>query len=125
MPTCCTVPRSHGATSHLDLGPSAQGTRYTALEKNSRRPFCRSWTESHELQGMKVEVLYFDGCPTYEAAAKTLRAVLAEEGVEAVVDRLGLDRFAIFGAFDAGPVVIAYAARHPERVSRLILWCSW
>jgi hypothetical protein len=34
---------------------------------------------------VKVVVLYFDGCPTYEAAAKTLRAVLAEEGVEAEV----------------------------------------
>ena len=34
---------------------------------------------------MKIEVLYFDGCPTYETAAKTLRAVLAEEGMEAEV----------------------------------------
>jgi hypothetical protein len=31
---------------------------------------------------MKVEVLYFDGCPTYETATKTLRRVLAEEGLE-------------------------------------------
>jgi hypothetical protein len=31
---------------------------------------------------MKVEVLYFDGCPTYKTATKTLRAVLAEEGLE-------------------------------------------
>ena len=31
---------------------------------------------------MKVEVLYFDGCPTYKAAAKSLRAVLAQEGME-------------------------------------------
>jgi DNA-binding CsgD family transcriptional regulator len=38
---------------------------------------------------------------------------------------LDLDRFAMFGAFDAGPVAIAYAARHPEQVSRLVLWCSW
>jgi pimeloyl-ACP methyl ester carboxylesterase len=22
-------------------------------------------------------------------------------------------------------VAIAYAARHPERVSRLVLWCAW
>jgi hypothetical protein len=29
---------------------------------------------------MKVEVLYFNGCPMYEAATKTLRAVLSEEG---------------------------------------------
>ena len=34
---------------------------------------------------MKVEVLYFAGCPTYETATKTLRAVLAEEGMEAEV----------------------------------------
>jgi hypothetical protein len=34
---------------------------------------------------MKVEVLYFDGCPTYERATKTLREVLAEEGMAAEV----------------------------------------
>jgi len=45
--------------------------------------------------------------------------------VEAVVDRLGLDRFALLGAADAGPLAIAYAARHAEQVSRLVLWCAW
>jgi hypothetical protein len=39
---------------------------------------------------MKVEVLYFDGCPTYEAAAKTLRAVLAEKGLEAEVQLIAV-----------------------------------
>jgi hypothetical protein len=32
---------------------------------------------------MKVEILYFDGCPTYLRAEETLRGVLAREGVEA------------------------------------------
>ena len=45
--------------------------------------------------------------------------------VEAIVDRLRLDRVALLGAADAGPVAIAYAARHPERVSHLVLWCAW
>jgi len=58
-----------------------------------------------------------------EVSDYSLDALVAD--AEAVVDRLGLDRFDIFGAFDAGPVAVAYAARHPERVSRLILWCSW
>jgi hypothetical protein len=40
---------------------------------------------------MKVEVLYFDGCPTYEAATKTLRAVLAEEGVEADIELVAVN----------------------------------
>jgi len=44
--------------------------------------------------------------------------------VEAVVDRLGLERFALFGPIHSGPVAISYAARHPERVSHLLLWCS-
>jgi hypothetical protein len=35
---------------------------------------------------MKVQVLYFDGCPTYGAAVKTLRKVIADEGVQAEVE---------------------------------------
>ncbi len=40
---------------------------------------------------MKIELLYFDGCPTYETAAKTLRAVLAEEEMEAEVALLAVN----------------------------------
>ncbi len=40
---------------------------------------------------MKAEVLYFDGCPTYEAATKTLRAVLAEVGLEAEVQLVAVN----------------------------------
>src|SRR5215210_7550446 len=40
---------------------------------------------------MKVEVLYFDGCPTYETATKTLRAVLVQEGVEAEVQLVAVN----------------------------------
>ena len=35
---------------------------------------------------MRVEVLYFDGCPTYQAAEKILRRLLAQEGAEAEVE---------------------------------------
>jgi len=45
--------------------------------------------------------------------------------LEAVVDRLGLERFVLFGFGESGPVAIAYAARHPGRVSHLVLWCAW
>ena len=41
--------------------------------------------------------------------------------LEAVVDTLRLDRFALFGVSQGAPVAIAYAVRHPERVSRLVL----
>ena len=32
---------------------------------------------------MRFEILYFDGCPTYQTAHKTIIQVLAEEGIEA------------------------------------------
>lgn len=40
---------------------------------------------------MKVEVLYFDGCPTYKTAEKTLREVLAEEGMDAEVELVAVN----------------------------------
>jgi class 3 adenylate cyclase len=45
--------------------------------------------------------------------------------LEAVVDRLGLERFALLGLVHTGPGAVEYAARHPERVSRLILWGAY
>lgn len=41
--------------------------------------------------------------------------------LEAVVDSLGLKRFALFGISQGGAVAIAYAVRYPERVSHLVL----
>lgn len=45
--------------------------------------------------------------------------------LEAVVDAAGLERFPLFGMSQGGPVAIAYAARHPERVSGLVLYGSY
>lgn len=41
--------------------------------------------------------------------------------LEAVIDQLGYGRVALLGMSQGGPVAIAYAARHPERVSHLVL----
>jgi pimeloyl-ACP methyl ester carboxylesterase/DNA-binding winged helix-turn-helix (wHTH) protein len=43
--------------------------------------------------------------------------------LESVVDALGLERFPLLGVSQGGAVAVAYAARHPEQVSKLIL-CS-
>ncbi len=40
---------------------------------------------------MKVEILYFDGCPTYETADETLRGVFAEQGAEAEVELVAVN----------------------------------
>ncbi len=41
--------------------------------------------------------------------------------LETVADNLGLERFPIFGTSAGVAVAVAYAARHPERVSHLVL----
>jgi pimeloyl-ACP methyl ester carboxylesterase len=43
------------------------------------------------------------------------------QDLETVVDDLGLERFPLLGVSQGGAVAIAYAARHPERVSHLVL----
>ncbi len=54
------------------------------------------------------------------------------QDLETVVDALGIERFDLLGNSQGGPVSIAYAVRHPERVSHLILggafasgWDHW
>jgi pimeloyl-ACP methyl ester carboxylesterase len=42
--------------------------------------------------------------------------------LEAVVDAAGLDRFPLLGISRGGAIAIAYAVKHPERVTRLVLY---
>ena len=45
--------------------------------------------------------------------------------LEAVADHAGLDRFAMFAMAQGGPISVEYATRHPERLSRLIIYGSY
>ena len=45
--------------------------------------------------------------------------------LEAVVEALGLERFTLLGQMNSGLAAITYAARHPERLDALILWCAY
>ncbi|MEO8456228.1 MAG: adenylate/guanylate cyclase domain-containing protein [Chloroflexota bacterium] len=45
--------------------------------------------------------------------------------VEAVVEDAGIDKFALGGHSEGGPIAIAYAARHPEKVTKLIILGSF
>jgi pimeloyl-ACP methyl ester carboxylesterase/DNA-binding CsgD family transcriptional regulator len=44
---------------------------------------------------------------------------------ERVVDAAGFERFALLGTCQGGPTAIEYAARHPERVSRIVLYGTY
>jgi pimeloyl-ACP methyl ester carboxylesterase len=47
-----------------------------------------------------------------------------ERDIDAVIARAAPDGVALFAAVTSGSLAIAYAARHPERVSHLVLWCA-
>jgi class 3 adenylate cyclase len=87
-------------------------------------PEWRRWYEALARRGMVVR---YDcrgaGLSEREVSDFSLDAYALD--LEAVVDRLGLERFALASPIHSGPVAIAYAARHPDRVSHLILWHSW
>lgn len=54
--------------------------------------------------------------PTFESWVKDL---------ETVVDAAGLERFPLLGISQGGAVAVAYAARHPERVTKLVLYGTY
>ena len=71
-----------------------------------------------------------NGLSDWNASDLSLEAFVQD--MEAVVDATGAERFPIFAISQGGCVAIEYAARHPERVTRLILlnafahgWRTW
>src|SRR5919108_1218493 len=60
------------------------------------------------------------GLSDWEAADLSFEGWVRD--LEAVVDAAGLSRFALVGISRGGPISIAYAARHPERVSHLVMY---
>jgi pimeloyl-ACP methyl ester carboxylesterase/DNA-binding CsgD family transcriptional regulator len=92
----------------------------THLEHDWRSPVWRHW---HEGLGAGHMVLRYDerGCGLSDREPERLTLDAFVDDLATVVDAAGLDRFALLGASQGGAVAIAYAARHPERVSHLIL----
>src|SRR3990172_1074799 len=87
-------------------------------------PECRRW---YERLAESRKLIRFDfrggGLSDRNVGDFSLEGLLLD--LEAVADRLGLETFALFGPAHFGPVAIAYAARHPERVSHLLLWSTY
>jgi class 3 adenylate cyclase len=85
------------------------------------------WRDFYERLAERRRVIRYDGRGTglsdRRVTSYSLDTLLSD--LDAVVDRLELDRFALFAAFHPGPAAMHYAARNPHRVSHLLLWCSY
>jgi pimeloyl-ACP methyl ester carboxylesterase/DNA-binding CsgD family transcriptional regulator len=62
------------------------------------------------------------GLSDWDVTDHSLEARIGD--LEAVADDVGFDRFALMGMAQGGPPAIAYATRHPERVTRLLFYGS-
>lgn len=141
------------ATTHLSAGPakaaqeirfcrSADGSRLayashgsgptvvvvscwlSHLQHDWHSPVWRHFLD--DLGGITRLVRYDErgfGLSDWNVSDFSLEARLAD--LEAVIDAVGTERFALLGMSGNSPVALAYAARHPERVTRMILYGGW
>jgi pimeloyl-ACP methyl ester carboxylesterase/DNA-binding CsgD family transcriptional regulator len=81
------------------------------------RPWLNLLTRNHR-------VIRFDwrGCGLSDRDGVAHSLEKHVEDLEAVVEAAELDRFVLFGQAGGGSACIEYAARHPERISRLVLF---
>ncbi len=61
------------------------------------------------------------GCGLSERHVDEISLEVWVRDLEAVVDALGLETFPLLGISQGAAIAVAYAARHPDRVTRLIL----
>jgi class 3 adenylate cyclase len=84
----------------------------------------RGWYE--QLSGSDIRLLRYDsrGCGLSWSDSTDYSLDAMVDDLAAVVDRAGLKAFGLVAPVQAGPAALTFAARHPERVSRIVLWCA-
>lgn len=91
------------------------------LEYDWRSPVWRHWLEG--LSNRHTLVRYDErGCGLSDWDIEDFSIDAWVRDLETVVETVGLDRFPLLGMSQGGPIAIAYAVRHPEKVSHLILY---
>src|SRR3972149_3413377 len=91
-----------------------QGQPFTNLQLFLQSPISRPWLERLG-RGRRLILLDGRGSGLSQRDVTDFSLDARVLDVEAVADRLGLDRFALMGLSHAVPVGISYAVRHPGR----------
>jgi pimeloyl-ACP methyl ester carboxylesterase/DNA-binding winged helix-turn-helix (wHTH) protein len=96
----------------------------THLDYDHESPVWRHWTEDI---AVGRSLLRYDerGCGMSDWDVERFDFDAWVEDLEVVVDSAGLDRFPLLGVSQGAAVAVAFAVRHPERVSRMVLYGSY
>jgi len=93
----------------------------THLEYDRKSPVWYHWLR--DLSRNYTFVRYDQrGCGLSDQQMKSLSIDTWVKDLETVVDSLGLERFALLGPSQGAAISLAFAIRHPERVTHLILY---
>lgn len=120
---CTSADGTRLAVAKAGVGPPLvkAATWLTHVERDPHNLFTRHWVAelSHH-----NELIRYDsrGCGLSDRDVQRISMQAWVEDLEAVVDALGVDRFPLFGNSQGAAIAIEYAARHPDRVSHLILY---
>jgi pimeloyl-ACP methyl ester carboxylesterase/DNA-binding winged helix-turn-helix (wHTH) protein len=96
----------------------------THLGYDIESPVWKHWVS--DLSGNRRFIRYDErGCGLSDWDAKDFTFDDWVTDLESVVEALGLERFPLLGVSQGGAVAVAYAARHPQKVSRLVLCSSY
>jgi DNA-binding winged helix-turn-helix (wHTH) protein/alpha-beta hydrolase superfamily lysophospholipase len=119
---CRTADGVHLAVATVGRGPALvkAANWLNHLEYDWRSPV---WAPLFRRLAAQCRLVRYDergnGLSDWEASRFSFEAFV--DDLETVVDSVGLGRFALLGISQGAPIAIAYAVRHPERVSRLLL----
>ena len=96
----------------------------THLEYDWESPVWRHWLEG---LGERHTLIRYDerGCGLSDRELGELSLDTWVADLEAVVEAAGSDRFTLLGISQGAAIALAYAVRHPERVSRLVLYGAY
>jgi len=96
-------------------------TWLTHVEYDATNPLTRHWCE--ELSRSNRYIAYDGrGCGLSDRGPGDVSAEAWLSDLETVVDASGLARFPLLGVSMGAPIAVAYAVKHPDRVSRLLLF---
>jgi pimeloyl-ACP methyl ester carboxylesterase/DNA-binding CsgD family transcriptional regulator len=96
----------------------------THLEYDWQSPLWRHWLEG---LGRDHTVIRYDdrGCGLSDRDVEDMSLAARVGDLEAVVESVGVQRFAMLGVSGGGPPAIRYAVSHPDRLSHLILYGTY
>lgn len=114
------------ATASVGSGPPVVRAAHwmSHVEHDARSPVWIPWIEA--LSRDHTFIRYDQrGCGLSDWSTPSMSLDAWVDDLDAVVETYGLKRFPLLGMSQGGAIAIAYAARYPEKVSRLVLFGAY